>query len=71
MKRVIAVRGIENAAESRADDDGILKEDDGHILVYFELYIKSNKFFIKNIYIYMFIYLFIYITESQPHSHSI
>ena len=47
MKCVIAARSTENAADSCANDDDIMNDDDRHIFSELEICNKRNKFFQK------------------------
>ena len=48
MKCVIAARSTENAADSHANDDDIMNDDDRHIFSMLEICNKRNKFFSKS-----------------------
>ena len=45
MKCVIAARSTENAADSCANDDDIMNDDERHIFSVLEICNKRNKFF--------------------------
>ena len=47
MKCVIAAKSTENAADSCANDDDIINDDDRHIFSVLEICNKRNKFFQK------------------------